>query len=129
MLPDEKPADVLQAIVRATADPLVEVAMIDPRPTPSPPSLMTPEVQAAIQGAATATWGQVAVIPFMEMGATDGLYLRNAGMPVYGVTGIAYDPEDVRAHGRDERILVRSYYEGIDFIERLARTIGGAPPW
>jgi acetylornithine deacetylase/succinyl-diaminopimelate desuccinylase-like protein len=65
----------------------------------------------------------------MEMGATDGLYLRNAGMPVYGVTGIAYDPEDVRAHGRDERILVRSYYEGIDFIERLARTIGGAPPW
>jgi acetylornithine deacetylase/succinyl-diaminopimelate desuccinylase-like protein len=129
MLPDEKPADVLQAIVRATADPLVEVAMIDPRPRPSPPSLMTPEVQAAIQGAATATWGQVAVIPFMEMGATDGLYLRNAGMPVYGVTGIAYDPEDVRAHGRDERILVRSYYEGIDFIERLARTIGGAPPW
>ena len=128
MLPDEKPADVLKALTGAVADPQVEVAMIDPQPRPSPPSPLVPEVLAAIQGAAKATWGEVPVIPFMEMGATDGLFLRNAGMPVYGVTGIAFDPEDVRAHGRDERILVRSYYEGIDFIERLARAIGGAPP-
>ena len=63
----------------------------------------------------------------METGATDGLFLRNAGMPVYGVTGIAYDPEDVRAHGKDERILVRSYYEGIGFIEQLALAISGLP--
>ena len=128
MLPDEKPADVLKALTTAVADPQVEVAMIDPQPRPSPPSPLVPEVLAAIQGAAKATWGEVPVIPFMEMGATDGLFLRNAGMPVYGVTGIAFDPEDVRAHGRDERILVRSYYEGIDFIERVARAIGGAPP-
>ena len=53
--------------------------------------------------------------------------LRNAGIPVYGVTGIAYDPDDVRAHGKDERILVRSFYEGIDFIVRLASAIGGKP--
>jgi acetylornithine deacetylase/succinyl-diaminopimelate desuccinylase-like protein len=47
-------------------------------------------------------------------------------MPVYGVTGIAYDVEDVRSHGRDERILVRSYYDGIQFVYRLTRALGGA---
>ena len=79
---------------------------------------------SAIEGAAQATWGRVPIVPIMETGATDGLYLRNAGMPVYGVTGIAYDPDDVRAHGKDERILVRSFDEGVAFMERLADAIG-----
>jgi len=123
MLPDEKPADVLQALGAAVADPQIEVA---PRgtPTPSPPSPLASDVLSAIDGAAQATWGRVPIVPMMEPGATDGLFLRNAGMPVYGVTGIAYDPEDVRAHGRDERILVKSFEEGIGFIERLAEAIG-----
>ena len=64
------------------------------------------------------------IIPFMETGATDGLLLRNAGMPVYGVTGIAYDPDDVRAHGKDERILVTSFNEGLEFAYQIARALG-----
>jgi acetylornithine deacetylase/succinyl-diaminopimelate desuccinylase-like protein len=60
----------------------------------------------------------------METGATDGLYLRNAGMPVYGVTGISYDPDDVRAHGKDERILVTSYNEGLEFAYQMAKALG-----
>ena len=82
------------------------------------------EVLSAIEGAAQATWGRVPIVPLMETGATDGLFLRNAGMPVYGVTGIAYDTEDVRAHGKDERILVRSFDEGIAFMERLVEALG-----
>ena len=123
MLPDEKPADVLEALVRAVADPQIEVA---PRgtPTPSPPSPLAPAVLSAIEGAAQATWGRVSIVPLMETGATDGLFLRNAGMPVYGVTGIAYDTEDVRAHGKDERILVRSFDEGVAFMERLVEALG-----
>jgi acetylornithine deacetylase/succinyl-diaminopimelate desuccinylase-like protein len=126
LLPDEKPADVLQALVRAVADPTIEVA---PKrtPMPSPPSPLAPDVLSAIEGAARATWGRVPIVPMMETGATDGLHLRNAGMPVYGVTGIAYDPDDVRAHGKDERILVRSFDEGIAFMERLADALGRSP--
>ncbi len=97
-------------------------------PTPSPPSPLAPDVLSAIEGAAQATWGRVPIVPIMETGATDGLYLRNVGMPVYGVTGIAYDPDDVRAHGKDERILVRSFDEGILFILRLAEAIGRPAP-
>jgi acetylornithine deacetylase/succinyl-diaminopimelate desuccinylase-like protein len=59
----------------------------------------------------------------METGATDGLFLRNAGMPVYGVSGIGYDPDDMRAHGKDERILVKSFVEGLDFAYHLATAL------
>jgi acetylornithine deacetylase/succinyl-diaminopimelate desuccinylase-like protein len=61
----------------------------------------------------------------METGATDGLFLRNAGMPVYGVTGIFVDVDDIRAHGRDERIQVSAFDDGLEFAYRLIRAIGG----
>jgi len=127
LLPDEKAVDVQQALARAVADPQIEIA---PRgtPTPSPPSPLVPEVLAAIEAATKATWGAVPIMPMMETGATDGLFLRNAGMPVYGMTGIAYDTDDVRAHGKDERIRVRSYYEGITFMERLVEAVAGVAP-
>jgi acetylornithine deacetylase/succinyl-diaminopimelate desuccinylase-like protein len=127
LLPDEKPADIEQVLARAVADPQIVVAPVA-TPTPSPPSPLAPEVLSAIERVATATWGHVPIVPMMETGATDGLFLRNAGMPVYGVTGIAYDTEDVRAHGRDERILVHAFDEGIGFILRLAEAIGRPAP-
>ena len=127
MLPDEKPADVLQALVRAVADPEIEVA---PKgmPTPSPPSPLPSELRSALEPIVRNLWGlNVPIVPVMETGATDGLFLRNAGLPVYGVTGIAYDPDDIRAHGKDERILVESYYGGAVFIGQLISAIGKAP--
>ena len=59
----------------------------------------------------------------METGATDGLQLRNAGMPVFGTSGIFADVDDVRMHGKDERILVSSFYEGIEFSYQLLKGI------
>jgi acetylornithine deacetylase/succinyl-diaminopimelate desuccinylase-like protein len=61
----------------------------------------------------------------METGATDGLFLRNKGIPVYGVSGIAFDPDDVRAHGKDERIFVKSYDDGLEFVYQLAKGLAG----
>jgi acetylornithine deacetylase/succinyl-diaminopimelate desuccinylase-like protein len=124
MLPDEDPQAVRQALTRAIADQQIAIAPVG-EPTPSPPSPLAPDVFKVIEAAARPIWGAIPLIPFMETGATDGLLLRNAGMPVYGVTGIAYDPDDMRAHGKDERILVRSYDEGVDFAIRLASAIGG----
>jgi acetylornithine deacetylase/succinyl-diaminopimelate desuccinylase-like protein len=126
MLPDDDPKAVQQVLVRAVADPQIEIAPTA-EPTRSPPSPLVPEVFKLIDSASQPIWGAIPVMPYMETGATDGLLLRNAGMPVYGVTGIAYDPDDVRAHGKDERILVRSFEEGIDFAIRLASAIGGQP--
>jgi len=59
----------------------------------------------------------------MSAGATDAIYLRGAGIPVYGVDGIFEDVDDVRAHGRDEREGVTSFYEGQEFLYRLVKAL------
>jgi acetylornithine deacetylase/succinyl-diaminopimelate desuccinylase-like protein len=131
LLPDEKPAAVQQALERVLADPQIVVAP-SATPTASPASPLQPQVFQAIETAARAVWGQTVgartpgaapIVPYMETGATDGLYLRNAGIPVYGVTGIAFDPDDVRAHGKDERIRIQSFNEGLEFAYRLMRAL------
>jgi acetylornithine deacetylase/succinyl-diaminopimelate desuccinylase-like protein len=126
IIPGQDAAAVQATLVRVLADPGIAVAPIKPA-KPSPPSPLAQEPLSAIEAAARATWGAspvVPIAPFMETGATDGLYLRMAGIPVYGTTGIAYDPNDYRAHGKDERILVTSYTEGLVFAYQLAKTIG-----
>ena len=126
LLPIDDAAAVQKELVRVLADPQITVAPIG-TPTPSPPSPLAPEPLSAIEAAAKAVWGSapaVPIIPYMETGATDGLYLRNAGIPVYGVSGISHDPDDVRAHGKDERIPVKSFNEGLEFAYQLARALG-----
>jgi acetylornithine deacetylase/succinyl-diaminopimelate desuccinylase-like protein len=125
LLPDEDVTSVERRLAGIVADPQITVATLV-APTPSPPSPLAPEPLAAIEAAARAVYGHspaVPIIPFMETGATDGLYLRNAGIPVYGVSGIAHDPDDVRAHGKDERILVRAFNEGLEFAYQLAKAL------
>ncbi len=63
----------------------------------------------------------------MLTGATDGLFLRNAGIPTYGVSGVFEDVKDVRAHGRDERIGIKQFHEAGEFLYRLVRALGGKP--
>jgi acetylornithine deacetylase/succinyl-diaminopimelate desuccinylase-like protein len=126
LLPIDDAAAVQKELVRVLSDPQIVVAPIG-TPTPSPASPLAPEPLSAIEAAAKAVWGSapaVPIIPYMETGATDGLFLRNAGIPVYGVTGIAHDPDDVRAHGKDERIHVRSFNEGLEFAYQIARALG-----
>ena len=132
ILPNDDPATVRQTIERVLADPQIVVAPIAPA-IPSPPSPLAPEIFKAIETAARAVWGSgtaggrdgaaVRIVPYMETGATDGLFLRNAGMPVYGVSGIGYDPDDMRAHGKDERVLVKSFVEGLDFVYQLTKAL------
>lgn len=124
MLPDENAEAVVETIRRVANDTAVQVTVISP-PVPSPPSPLVPEVLEPIDSITAAMWPGAAVVPSMETGATDGLFLRNAGIPVYGVSGVPLDEDDVRAHGRDERIRVDAFYEGLEFTYRLVRALGG----
>lgn len=90
---------------------------------PSPPSPLTPEVLGAIESITEDMWPGVPVLPTMSTGATDGLYLRIAGIPVYGVSGLFGDIDDVRAHGQNERIRIESYFEGQEFLYRLTKSL------
>ena len=89
----------------------------------SPPSPLTPEVLGAIESVTGEMWPGVPVIPMMSTGATDGLFLRNAGIPVYGVAGLFADIADIRAHGQNERIEIKSYFEGQEFLYRLMKRL------
>jgi acetylornithine deacetylase/succinyl-diaminopimelate desuccinylase-like protein len=70
----------------------------------------------------------VPVLPVMDPWASDGALLRSAGIPVYGISGIFFDVDDVRSHGHDERIAVAAFEQGLEFMHRLMRRLGGASP-
>jgi len=90
----------------------------------SPPSPLTEEVLSAIERVTAEMWPGVPVIPTMSTGATDGLYLRNAGIPVYGVSGLFYGA--TFSHGMNERIPVDAFYEGQEFLYRLVKLLSSS---
>ena len=124
MLPGADPKEVEQTLVRVLGNDKIKVRPTG-RPRPSAPSPLRPDVMGPIERVTNEMWPGVPVIPTMSTGATDGLYLRNAGIPVYGVDGIFTDVDDVRAHGRDERLGVKEFYEGREFLYRLVKTLAG----
>lgn len=121
MLPDHDPADVLANLRRLAGDEVTVTGSSRARPNPASP--LTPAVMDPIRRVTEEMWPGVPTVPIMLTGATDGRSLRNAGIPVYGVSGLFNDIDDVRAHGRDERILTRSFFEGQEFLYRLTKAL------
>ena len=62
----------------------------------------------------------------METGGTDGSTLRAAEIPTYGISGVFIDIDDERAHGRDERVAVESFFDGVEFYYRFVRALSSS---
>jgi acetylornithine deacetylase/succinyl-diaminopimelate desuccinylase-like protein len=125
MLPEDSPQEVRAALVRVLADPAIAVTPIgEPRPAPASP--LRPDIVRAVERVTAEIWPGVPVLPIMSTGASDGLILRRAGIPVYGVSGLFDDIDDVRAHGRDERMAVWAFFDGLEFMYRLEKALAGA---
>jgi len=122
VLPGESVGAVQSTLETVIGNNLVTVTEVE-APKLSPPSPLTEEMLGAIEATTEEMWHGVPVIPTMSTGATDGLYLRNAGIPVYGVSGLFGDIDDVRAHGQNERILIKSFFEGQEFLYQLTKTL------
>ena len=122
ILPGHDPADV-EAQLKALAEPFDVAVSARGSATPSPSSPLTSQVLGPIEQITGEMWPGVPVLPVMSTGATDSLYLRREGIPVYGVSGIFGDMDDMRAHGRDERILIEHFYEGQEFLYRLVKAL------
>jgi acetylornithine deacetylase/succinyl-diaminopimelate desuccinylase-like protein len=122
ILPGEDPAEVQRTLVHVLADDKITVTPVDSA-KPSPPSPLKPEVMKPIERITSELWPGVTVVPVMGTGATDGLYFRQIGVPVYGVSGLFGDVNESRAHGRDERIGIREFYEGQEFLYRLVKEL------
>jgi acetylornithine deacetylase/succinyl-diaminopimelate desuccinylase-like protein len=122
LLPGESAEAMERLMNEVVADERISV-QIAVASKPSPPSPLTPEVMEAVEGVSEAMWPGVPVVPVMGIGATDSLYFRAAGIPMYGASGLFLDVDDVRAHAPNERILIQSYYEGQEFLYRLVRAL------
>jgi acetylornithine deacetylase/succinyl-diaminopimelate desuccinylase-like protein len=126
ILPGVSPVSVKDKLVEVLADPKIAVTFVGDA-TPSKPSPLRPDVMSAIESINKDLFPGVIIVPVMSTGATDGLYLRNGEIPTYGVDGTFGDIDDVRAHGRDERVGVKQFYEGLEFQYRLIKALAQAP--
>ena len=136
ILPGHSPEEVRQDLQRIFAESKLAVRYIDPRTdqrleraperkamTPPPPRK---DVFDAITRTAAKFWPGIPVVPQMETGASDSVYTMAAGMPSYGVNGALIDRDDVRAHGRDERLRVSAFDDSAAFYYEFLKTVSNA---
>jgi acetylornithine deacetylase/succinyl-diaminopimelate desuccinylase-like protein len=127
VLPNHDVKDVQATLAKLAGDTAVHVsAAPDARGGPASP--LSDEVLGPIERLTAEMWPGVPVVPVMSTGATDGRPLRQGGIPTYGVSGLFGDMDDSRAHGRDERMLVKSFFEGQEFLYRLVKELSGRRP-
>jgi acetylornithine deacetylase/succinyl-diaminopimelate desuccinylase-like protein len=132
ILPGHPREEMRLELMRVLADPKIAVRFVSDqgeildtardRPL-GPPLLLAPEVIRPLEEIAREIWPGAPVIPTMATGASDGVYTSAAGMPTYGVSGIAIEFGDVRAHGRDERVGVESFSGGLEFYYRYLKSL------
>ena len=118
------PAEEVKAqLFRAAANPALEINSIyDANEGPMSP--LREDVTAAVAEAARTNYGDVPLIPEMSKGATDSQYTRMAGMPSYGVSGLFMRPEDMFAHGLNERVPVDSFFTALDYWHQVLTELG-----
>jgi acetylornithine deacetylase/succinyl-diaminopimelate desuccinylase-like protein len=127
VLPEDSVDYVQTSLRKVVADEQVSVKILG-EPAPGPASTLRPDVLAAVRHSTEALWQGVPAVPIMVMGATDGKALRIAGIPTYGIQGIFFDRDDIRFHGRDERVAVQSFYEGHAFLYELVKMLSKTAP-
>jgi acetylornithine deacetylase/succinyl-diaminopimelate desuccinylase-like protein len=126
ILPGRSPDEIQATLVKVLDDPRIAVAHaagLASSGIPNPPSPLRPDLMAALKKVANEMWPGVPIVPVMDAGASDGAISRAAGLPTYGLPGLFMDVDDDRSHGRDERVRVTSFYDGVDFYYRLVKAL------
>jgi acetylornithine deacetylase/succinyl-diaminopimelate desuccinylase-like protein len=122
ILPDQDVAEVERTLARVIADDKVRI-IPKGRAVLSPPSPVNAELMHAVEALAGEMWPGVPVIPTMSSGYTDSRWLRNAGIPAYGVSGLFTDPVNSGTHGLNEQVGVKELYRSKEFLYRLVKTL------
>ena len=131
ILPGHSPLEVEQQITSVLNDSQVAIQYCSSGrkcgPAPASASLPAaaplPQVIDSLKRASAEVYPGVPLVPEMETGATDSVYTLHAGIPSYGISGVGIDEDDIRAHGKDERIRVSSLDDGLAFFYLFLREI------
>jgi acetylornithine deacetylase/succinyl-diaminopimelate desuccinylase-like protein len=122
IFPGTTPEQVRDKLQELVADPQIKVTLADKRSeVPKGPQPLTPKIFKPVETLAAKMWPGIPVVPFMSAGATDGAFLTPAGIPTYGVSGMFGDPDGNGAHGLNERLRVKSVYDGRDFLYQVVK--------
>jgi acetylornithine deacetylase/succinyl-diaminopimelate desuccinylase-like protein len=134
IFPGENPEEVHKALERVANDPKVRISVVAQLTpdgkvvpvVPVPPSPLLPEVTQAMGKVLGAVWPGVPLVATMSTGATDGKYTRIAGIPTYGISCMFFDKNDNREHGKDERVGVQDFFDGVNFNYRLMKELSSS---
>jgi acetylornithine deacetylase/succinyl-diaminopimelate desuccinylase-like protein len=124
MLPQDSLENVQGTLKRVLADDRISISLVGDA-VPAPASAINPEIVQKLEALSHKLYGGLPIVPVMDAGASDGKYLRIAGIPTYGVPGVFTDVDDDRAHGKDERIGVKDFYNGVDFYYAFIQSLAG----
>jgi acetylornithine deacetylase/succinyl-diaminopimelate desuccinylase-like protein len=130
--PGHSAEEIQQKLTEILADPKITVRYVgalgesteraSARQSYAPPPLR-PDVFQPLEKVVQQMWPGLPVVPTMSTGASDGVYTNAAGLPTYGISGTAIGRDDQRAHGKDERLGVESFYTGVDFYYRYLKAV------
>ena len=131
IFPGETPEEVLKTLQKLVADPNVKITLVQGKTADGklipivgvPASPLLPELVKTLEKTVDSMWPGLPVVASMSTGATDGNYLRIADMPTFGIACMFFDMEDERAHGKDERVGVEDFYEGVEFTYRFIKAL------
>jgi acetylornithine deacetylase/succinyl-diaminopimelate desuccinylase-like protein len=128
ILPGHPPEEIRQEMEKVLADPKISVrelgaigGITNRKSYPPPP--LRPDLFQPLEKVTAAMWPGLPVIPDMAPGASDGVYTNAAGMPTYCVSGESIDRDDIRAHGKDERVRVEAFYQAVEFYYRFLKAL------
>jgi acetylornithine deacetylase/succinyl-diaminopimelate desuccinylase-like protein len=132
ILPGHSAEETRQELIKVFADAKISVRYVEtlgqvvdaaPAGESLPPPPLRRDVFGPLEKITSEMWPGTPVLPDMATGASDGKYTMSVGLPTYGISGTAVDRDDIRAHGRDERLGMESYYKGVEFYYRYLKAV------
>ncbi len=133
IFPGEAPEHIRKTLEHVVGDAKVSITVVPEKTADGklipivavPPSPLLPEVVTSMKQTLETMWPGVPVVPTMSTGASDGKFLRIAGIPTYGISCMFFDMDDNRSHGKDERVGVQDFYDGVEFGYRFMKVLSG----
>jgi acetylornithine deacetylase/succinyl-diaminopimelate desuccinylase-like protein len=125
VLPGGTQDEIVQKIKDVLMDSQIVVTVTDSL-IANPASELNPALAKIVEEVIKKLWGEIPIMPTMALSATDGKYLRQAGIPTYGISGVGNEWGENRAHGKDERIIIRQFYDGLEFDYSLIKALSSA---
>jgi acetylornithine deacetylase/succinyl-diaminopimelate desuccinylase-like protein len=125
ILPGHTSEEVQRTLEQVIGDPKLVITVVGSHEAGGAPSVPPPELLTAIQTLSAKFWPGTPVVPWMSTGASDGRFLREAGIPCFGHSGLAYDLLDLRIHGKDERVAKQAFFESQEYLYELVHSLAG----